>query len=170
LIPILRAIEELAANYGCSVILCTATQPALGIRNGFRGLPLDGRELAPDPESLARALRRTRLDFAGPMDNAALVDALKHHQQALIIVNSRAHALDRYREAVAAGLDGVLQLTTRQYAVHRRQILEFARRRLRDGHPCGLIATSLIEAGVDVDFARVFRAEAGLDQIAQAAI
>ena len=49
LIPILRAIEELATNYGCSVILCTATQPALGVREGFAGLPLDGRELAPDP-------------------------------------------------------------------------------------------------------------------------
>ena len=169
LIPILRAIEELAANYGCTVILCTATQPALGVREGFPGLPLDGRELAPHPASLARELRRTRLEFAGPMDNAALVDALKHHQQALVIVNSRAHALDLYREAVAAGLGGVLHLTTRQYAVHRRQILEDIRRRLKDGRACRLIATSLIEAGVDVDFPRVFRAEAGLDQIAQAA-
>ena len=169
LIPILRAIEELAANYGCTVILCTATQPALGVREGFPGLPLDGRELAPDPAGLARELRRTRLEFAGPMDNAALVDALREHQQALVIVNSRAHALDLYREAVAAGLDGVLHLTTRQYAVHRRQILEDVRRRLKDGRACRLIATSLIEAGVDVDFPRVFRAEAGLDQIAQAA-
>ena len=63
----------------------------------------------------------------------------------------------------------MLHLTTRQYAVHRRQILEDVRRRLKDGRTCRLIATSLIEAGVDVDFPRVFRAEAGLDQIAQAA-
>ncbi len=169
LIPILRAIEELAANYGCSVILCTATQPALGFREGFPGLPLNGRELAPDPAGLARELKRTRLDFAGSMDNAALVEALKQSQQALVIVNSRAHALDLYREAVAAGLDGALHLTTRQYAAHRREILEDVRARLKRGQPCRLIATSLIEAGVDVDFPRVFRAEAGLDQIAQAA-
>jgi CRISPR-associated endonuclease/helicase Cas3 len=169
LIPILRAIEELAANYGCSVILCTATQPALGFREGFPGLPLDGRELAPDPAGLARELKRTRLDFAGSMDNTALVEALKQSQQALVIVNSRAHALDFYREAVAAGLDGALHLTTRQYAAHRREILEDVRARLKRGQPCRLIATSLIEAGVDVDFPRVFRAEAGLDQIAQAA-
>ena len=103
------------------------------------------------------------------MDNAALVDTLKHHQQALVIVNSRAHALDLYREAIATGLDGALHLTTRQYAVHRRKILEEVRARLKDGRACRLIATSLIEAGVDVDFPRVFRAEAGLDQIAQAA-
>ncbi len=169
LIPILRAIEELASNYGCTVIVCTATQPALGVREGFAGLPLDGRELAPDPAGLARELRRTRLEFAGPMDNPALVDALKRHQQALVIVNSRAHALDLYREAVEGGLDGVLHITTRHYAVHRREILDDVRARLKSGRACRLIATSLVEAGVDVDFPRVFRAEAGLDQIAQAA-
>ncbi len=87
LIPILRAIEELAANYGCTVLLCTATQPALGLRDGFPGLPLDGRELAPDTAGLARELRRTKLEFAGPMDNAALVDALSRQDQALVIVN-----------------------------------------------------------------------------------
>ncbi|MBJ7545126.1 CRISPR-associated endonuclease Cas3'' [Rhodomicrobium udaipurense] len=169
LLPILRVIEELAANYGCTIVLCTATQPALGARKGFPGLPLDGRELAPDPAGLARELRRTRLDFAGPMDNAALVDALGRERQALVIVNSRAHALDLYRDAVKAGLDGVLHLTTRQYAVNRREILKYVRARLENDRPCRLIATSLVEAGVDVDFPRVFRAEAGLDQIAQAA-
>ncbi|WP_127076844.1 CRISPR-associated endonuclease Cas3'' [Rhodomicrobium lacus] len=169
LLPIMRAIEELAANYGCTVVLCTATQPALGARKGFPGLPLDGRELAPDPAGLARELRRTRLDFAGPMDNVALVDAMSLERQALVIVNSRAHALDLYRDAHAAGLEGVLHLTTRQYAVHRREILDDVRARLENDRPCRLIATSLVEAGVDVDFPRVFRAEAGLDQIAQAA-
>ncbi|ADP70484.1 metal dependent phosphohydrolase [Rhodomicrobium vannielii ATCC 17100] len=169
LIPIMRAIEELAANYGCTVVLCTATQPALGAREGFPGLPLDGRELAPDPAGLARELRRTRLDFAGPKDNAALVDALGRERQTLVIVNSRAHALDLYRDAVKAGLDGVLHLTTRQYAVNRREILKYVRARLENDLSCRLIATSLVEAGVDVDFPRVFRAEAGLDQIAQAA-
>src|SRR5208337_2974481 len=65
--------------------------------------------------------------------------------------------------------DGVVHLTTRQYAAHRRRVLADVRERLRDGKPCRLIATSLVEAGVDVDFPRVWRAEAGLDQIAQAA-
>ena len=47
--------------------------------------------------------------------------------------------------------------------------LEEIRRRLREGLPCRVISTSLIEAGVDVDFPAVFREEAGLDSILQAA-
>ena len=55
------------------------------------------------------------------------------------------------------------------YPAHRRAKLEEIRRRLREGLPCRVISTSLIEAGVDVDFPAVFREEAGLDSILQAA-
>lgn len=170
LAPVMRMLEELARSYGCTIVLCTATQPALGRRPDFKvGLELEGRELAPDPRGLAAKLARTRISHGGEMDNEALVVALARHDQALVIVNSRRHALDLFREAGAAGLDGLVHLTTRQYAAHRRRILADVRARLRDGKPCRLIATSLIEAGVDVDFPVGFRAEAGLDQIIQAA-
>ena len=170
MIPIMRAIKELASNYGASVVLCTATQPALG-DTSFKThrLELKDRELAPNPAMLSQRLRRTRLELSGEMDNAALVAALAARPQALTIVNSRAHALDLFNEARDAGLEGVVHLTTRQYAVHRRRILADVRRRLVDGRPCRLIATSLVEAGVDLDFPCAFRAEAGLDQLAQAA-
>lgn len=170
LIPIMRAINELANNYGTSVVLCTATQPALGDDHFPKhGLPLAGRELAPDPEELSQRLRRVRLELAGEMDNDALVSALADRPQALVIVNSRAHALDLFTQACEAGLKGAIHLTTRQYAVHRRRILADVRHRLKHDLPCRLIATSLVEAGVDLDFPCAFRAEAGLDQIAQAA-
>ena len=51
-------------------------------------------------------------------------------------------------------------------AMQVAQILENARARLLEGASCRLIATSLVEAGVDLDFPRVWRAEAGLDQAA----
>ena len=170
LIPIMRAIKELANNYGASVVLCTATQPALGYTSfKTHRLELEGRELAPNPAVLSQRLRRTRLELSGEMDNEALVAALAARPQALTIVNSRAHALDLFNEARDAGLEGVIHLTTRQYAAHRRRILADVRSRLTDGQPCRLIATSLVEAGVDLDFPCAFRAEAGLDQLAQAA-
>lgn len=170
LAPTVRAIDELARNYGCSIVLCTATQPAFDAGKLQEGhplaLPLEGRELAPDPKRLHAVFRRNRLIHAGEMDDDALVAALGEAPQGLVIVNSRAHALELYRAAEAAGLDGLLHLTTRQYAAHRRAILNDVRERLKTGRPCRLIATSLIEAGVDVDFPVAWRAEAGLDQIA----
>lgn len=175
LAPCVRMIDELARNWGCSIVLCTATQPALDERHFGAGSPLkvlklEGRELAPDPSGLARKLRRVTIwHRAGAMDNEALVAALGDVPQGLVIVNSRRHALDLFRTGEAAGLDGLIHLTTRQYAAHRRQILAGVRQRLRNGLACRVVATSLVEAGVDLDFPRVWRAEAGLDQIAQAA-
>ena len=182
--PCVRALDVLARTYGCSIVLCTATQPALNAshfapiiinkkkgttRPHMLGLPLHGRELAPDPERLARLLKRTQIRFAGAMSNDDLVTALEGSTQGLVIVNSRKHAYEVFTDAREAGLDGLIHLTTRQYAAHRRRILADVRRRLKDGLPCRVIATSLIEAGVDVDFPLVWRAAAGLDQIAQAA-
>lgn len=167
LLPCLRTLDALARLMGCSIVLCTATQPAVDQEQLKGGLPLARRELAPDPQRLAARLRRTRIDHGGPMDNAALVAALGGVKQGLMIVNSRAHALDLWKEA--EGLEGLFHLTTRQYAAHRRRVLTEIRERLKTGLPCRLIATSLIEAGVDISFPRGWRAEAGLDQIVQAA-
>ncbi len=167
--PCVRMLDTLARLFGCTIVLCTATQPALGAPGFVGGLDLEGRELAPDPRSFAQRLRRTRIERVGPMDNPALVAAIREEQQALVIVNSRRHALELYREAEAAALDGLVHLTTRQCAAHRRLILADVRRRLKDNARCRVIATSLIEAGVDLDFPRAWRAEAGLDSIIQAA-
>lgn len=174
LMPSIRMIDALTRHWGCTIVLCTATQPALG-KTGkpepVHWLDLEGRELAPDPPDLARHLRRTTLHRAGPMDDAALVEALRSAPQGLVIVNSRKHALALFRAAQAAGLEGLVHLTTRRCAADRQGALSKVRRRLDpdDPKPCRVIATSLIEAGVDVDFPAVWRAEAGLDQIVQAA-
>ena len=85
----------------------------------------------------------------------------------LVIVNNRRHARSLYDQA--KHLDGTFHLTTLMCAKHRSQKLDEIRDRLKKGEPCRVIATSLIEAGVDVDFPLVMRAEAGLDSVAQAA-
>ena len=177
LAPCLRMLDGLTTHYGVSAVLCTATQPALDenlkMKRGNTqdeitlGLPLAGRELAPDPDALNREMRRTKIDHAGVMDDAALVAALGAHPQGLVVVNSRRHALELYR--AAKGLDGAIHLTTRQHADDRSAIIRGIRQRLEAGLPCRVIATSLIEAGVDLSFRRAWRAEAGLDQIIQVA-
>jgi CRISPR-associated endonuclease/helicase Cas3 len=151
-------------------VLCTATQPALKEPRFKGGLIVnEKRELAPDPSKLYRALKRTTERLVGTMADSELLADVSTVEQALVIVNTRAHALALYRRGKETQLDGLLHLSTRQVAADRRRILEDVRRRLKAGLPCRVIATSLIEAGVDVSFPRVWRAEAGLDQIIQAA-
>lgn len=170
LLPTLRMIDILAARYGCSVVLCTATQPAFDSRQLKQGgLPLEGRELAPDPVGLASRLRRARIVKGGALEDAALIAALRDTPQGMVIVNSRRHALELFQAVQAEDLAGAVHLTTRQYPSHRRRILADIRAGLKAGTPCRLIATSLIEAGVDVDFPKGWRAETGLDGIVQTA-
>lgn len=166
LLPCLRMLDSLARLFGCSIVLCTATQPAVG-ETLKGGLTLAGRELAPDPTDLAQRLKRVDISHGGAMDNAALVAALRGVDQGLVVVNTRAHALDLWKEA--KGIEGLYHLSTRQYAAHRRRMLAEIRQRLADRLPCRVISTSLIEAGVDVSFPCAWRAEAGLDQIVQVA-
>jgi CRISPR-associated endonuclease/helicase Cas3 len=169
--PCVAVLDELVRNYGCSIVLCTATQPALGAPRFKGGFALsENCELAPDPAALARQLKRVTLSIrTDPLSNAELVNEVAEVDQALVIVNSRSHALDLYNAAKSARLTHVVHLTTRQTAADRRRILATLGERLKAGGPCRVIATSLIEAGVDLDFPRVWRAKAGLDQIAQAA-
>lgn len=167
LLPIMAVIDELARNYKCSVVLCTATQPALkkdqGFINGFENV----REIAPEPEELFRKLKRTEVKSIGVQQDEDLSRHLAEREQVLMIVNNRRHA--RALFDAMAHLPGATHLTTLMCAKHRSQVLAQARQELKAGKPCRLISTSLIEAGVDVDFPCVMRAEAGLDSIAQAA-
>ena len=167
LLPIMQAIKELAQNYRCSVVMCTATQPAVQTENGFyRGFE-NVREIAPKPTALFDKLRRTTVQHIGKQTDADLLAKLGEHPQMLVIVNNRRHARSLYDQA--KHLDGTFHLTTLMCAKHRSQKLDEIRGRLKKGEACRVIATSLIEAGVDVDFPLVMRAEAGLDSVAQAA-
>ncbi len=170
LLPCMAAIDELARNYNASVVLCTATQPALRSQDNFKlGLDIpDDRELAPDPRGLYEQLKRVTVEtLRDPVPDAAIIERFGEQEQMLCIVNSRGHARSLF-DAIA-NLPGATHLTTLMCPRHRREVLEGVRQRLKDGQPVRLVSTSLIEAGVDVDFPEVWRAAAGLDSIAQAA-
>jgi CRISPR-associated endonuclease/helicase Cas3 len=146
--PCVAVLDELGRNYGTSIVLCTATQPAVSIPDFPGGIQLGpDRELAPEPTRLHVALKRVEVHHGGEMTDDDLIVALGGVHQGLMIVNSRAHALALYQKATGAGVDGLVHLTTRQYAAHRREILADIRARLNDGRACRLIATSLVEAG-----------------------
>ena len=169
--PCLAALQELSRGYGASVVLCTATQPALIREDGFGApealLREDVRELAPDPPRLYEALRRVRVRDAGALDDAALAGQVCEQDQCLVILNNIRHAQALYRRL--RDLPGACHLSTRMTAAHRRAILEMVKGKLSAGQPVRLVSTSVVEAGVDVDFPQVWREAAGIDSIAQAA-
>lgn len=169
--PTLAVIRELVADYGCSIVLCTATQPAIVRSDGF-DIGLDGvREIVPEPAELYERLKRVRVCSLGRTTDDKLVEQLQPHSQFLCIVNTRPHAsrlFDRIRESASSD-NGVFHLSTFMCGQHRADVLDTIRHRLKDGRPCRVISTQLIESGVDVDFPVVFRALTGIDSIAQAA-
>jgi CRISPR-associated endonuclease/helicase Cas3 len=164
--PCVASLDELARNYRCSIVLCTATQPALNAPEFVGGFE-NVRELAPEPQRLFRTMKRVHVNHLGHMDDDALVERITAGHQVLCIVNNRGHARALY-ESVAS-FPGAYHLSTFMCAKHRSKVLANVKSTLKDGKPCRLIATSLVEAGVDVDFATVLRAETGLDSIVQAA-
>lgn len=166
--PCLAAVNELARGYGCSVVLCTATQPAVHAEDGFTSGLTGVRELAPEPDRLYAELKRVSVThLAEPVDDEVLADRLAGEEQILCIVNNRRHARELFGRL--ADLPGAVHLTTALCAAHRRERLAAVRSDLRTGRPVRLVATSLVEAGVDISFPVVYRAMAGLESIAQAA-
>ena len=170
LLPCVAALDELARNWKASVVLCTATQPALRAQDGFGGGFEEVRELAPDPPALHQSLRRTRIRrLEGRIEDAKLAVRLRESPQALCIVNTRRHARELHELVREERENESFHLSTLMCPRHRRSVLQTVRRHLKEGRPVRLVATSLIEAGVDIDFPEVWRAEAGLESIVQAA-
>lgn len=165
--PCVTLIDELALNYRASIVLCTATQPALGADQGFRNGLQNVHELAPNPPALYERLKRVNVRHVGILSDETLTDQLRQREQVLCIVNNRRHARALYESI--ADQPGAYHLTTLMYANHRRVVLAEVKKALQEGKACRLVSTSLIEAGVDIDFPTVLRAEAGLDSVAQAA-
>jgi CRISPR-associated endonuclease/helicase Cas3 len=169
--PCVAALKELARNYGCSVVLSTATQPALEEApcegRGFKGGFTATRELAPNVPDLFSSLRRVTVRHIGVQDDAAIARLIGEKQHTLCIVNQRAHARALFK--AIRHLPGARHISGCMHSVHRSRVLAEIAADLEMGRPCRVIATSLVEAGVDLDFSRVLRASGGLDQVAQGA-
>lgn len=167
LAPCLMALRELVAHYGCTVVLCTATQPAIQKSEHFP-LGLDGvREIIDEPKKLYLAFRRVEVGNLGTLSDEELADRLLKEPQAMCVVNTRSHARELFQRISAGG--EAIHLSAAMCPAHRSEVLERVRQRLASGKPCRVIATQLVEAGVDLDFPVVYRSLAGLDSLAQAA-
>lgn len=167
--PCLQALQELINSYGCSVVLCTATQPS------WTNLGIAVTEMmdCPTPLELLEDFKRVEVAVASKDQEVLLdetvLDWMETSDQILCIVNTRKHAKLLYEQMILRELVGVYHLSGRMCAKHRTIVIKEIKQRLVDNLPCRVVSTQLIEAGVDIDFPKVLRAMAGIDSIAQAA-
>jgi CRISPR-associated endonuclease/helicase Cas3 len=181
--PIVRALKNLVTHFGVTVVLCTATQPALATRKAYltNKTLLDGIDGAHEivgkrlqVAALFQALQRVEIRGLDQLSNIQTWDEIAGqiaaHRCALAIVNTRRDALNLHGLlSDLVGIDKCVHLSALMCAEHRSAVITDICRRLASGEALIVISTQLVEAGVDLDFPVVFRALAGLDSIAQAA-
>lgn len=160
--PCTSVLRELVDNYRSTVVLCTATQPALDPY--ISNVPI--KELCPRMEEQFDFFQRVKYEKLGEITIDALTEAMREEFCALCVVNTKKLAQKIYTELQG---EGVFHLSAAMYPKHRKRTLDKIRERLKDKKKCIVISTSLIEAGVDLDFQHVYRQMAGLDSIIQAA-
>lgn len=169
---ILSGLRTLTEHFGATVLLASATQPSFQTLGAWQEIAGSITDVALDVGKFAGAARRIKFQWwQEPKPTfEEVATAVAAHPQALVIVNTVADAR-RLARMVAdrAGPDRVLHLSTRMCPAHRRTVLDQTRERLETGRPVLLVATQLVEAGVDVDFPIVYRALAPADSLLQAA-
>lgn len=161
--PCIAVIEQLVCYYRSTVVLCTATQPAL---KKLFSTDIKIKELCPRMEEQFRFFKRVNMENLNKISEEELIERLEKETQVLCILNRKKRVQEIYEKIKE---EGVFHLSTAMYPAHRKRILCRIRERLEKRERCIVISTSLVEAGVDLDFATVFRQMAGVDSIIQAA-
>ena len=164
--PCVAAIAKLVKDFCSTAVLCTATQPFLNDLIDKYSSFDSVHEICPNTSELFSKFKRVTFKNTGKLNTDLLSQKLSEHEQVLCIVNSRKSAQEIYNKLPK---EDSFHLSTLMFPAHRRAVLDKIRKRLISGIPCRVVSTSLIEAGVDIDFPAVYREMAGLDSILQAA-
>ena len=174
--PIVDSLKTYNRLFKVSVLLTTASQPVLsGLIEGcnpqkaFSGIE-HINEIIPEELKLHEKLRRLKLSI----DNEGksydeIAEKLILHKKVLCIVNTRKDAQEIFRRLPKEGI--TLHLSKNMCPAHISETIARIKATLKDESQeiIRVVSTQLIEAGVDIDFPVVYRQEAGLDSILQAA-
>lgn len=162
LTPCVDIMNQLVRNYGVTIVLSTATQPALA--NLDKPIEIISQEM-----KLFERLKRTNFnipfDLNTPDNWQSIAEQLMQHKQVLCVVNTRRDCYDLFRLMS----EGTIHLSALMCGEHRSKVISNIKQRLKDGLLVRVVSTQLVEAGVDIDFPVVFRALCGLDSINQSA-
>lgn len=174
--PIVDTLDTLKRVFNVSILFTTASQPVLSGRiecsnpsDSFNALPAI-KEIVPPIANLHNRLRRVKLDIDNtPQSYDDIAHKISEHPRVLCIVNTRKDAKEIYSRLPEDGL--CFHLSRMMCPAHVKSVIDNIKEALRNESNTiiRVVATQLIEAGVDIDFPIVFRQEAGLDSLLQAA-
>lgn len=172
LAPIFESLHTLMTYFNVTVVLCSATPLSFDNAQlvGNMGKPVGIWE---QNDCLFKEMRR-RVEYVRlpePVTALQLSEMILEQRQALCILNTRKDAYRVYRQVKLhkAGDEKVYHLSNRMCPDHRLKVITQIKKDLQNKLPVLVIATSLVEAGVDLDFPVVYRAISPLDSIIQAA-
>ena len=165
--PCLRAVGYAVKYLGSEAFFLSATMPDFAELFDKYAKGCDYDELISDKTDF-KMFRNSQIRFMGQVSQERLAQLSEESVSTLMIVNSRKKAVELYE--LCKGMDRkVFCLSTYITANDRSELIKEIRQLLSDNEPVTVISTSLIEAGVDLDFQTVYREIAGLDSILQSA-
>lgn len=171
-----EAVNFLQTFGKSTILLCTATQPHLHKTERRVSLSDKPDIVSISPDEL-KVFERVHIDVdrtKSAMDHeqiAALVKTqIAQGKSTLVILNTKGDARKVYEQCRPIESEKAF-LTTDLCPAHRLNVLDQLRKNLdpKTKRVTLCVSTQLIEAGVDISFECVIRAEAGLDSIIQAA-
>lgn len=164
-------------TYGnSSIVLCTATQPALNFVKHKLNIESNAEIIDNIAEVVGKFKRvkivdkSTNESFNQKKIVGFIDEKLATVENILIILNTKKTVKDLYDVLENEYINiPIYHLSTSMCPNHRTDILNKVRGHLKAKERVICISTQLIEAGVDISFECVIRSLAGLDSIAQAA-
>ena len=176
--PCLQSIAFITRYLNSEAIFLTATMPDFENLIHKYALPDSKIFNLIQDMSLFGEFQKCRYEYIGEVEADALLEKSSQSPSSLVIVNSKKAARQLFRECSTGKK---YHLSTYMTPYDRKRILQEIREelnRLEKDYPTyeavpkerriTIIATSLIEAGVDLDVYTVFRERSGLDSILQA--
>ena len=168
----MKMLNDMLHLCRCSFLFCTATQPNFQTRKDFCGID-HITPLVENPASIFASTKRVKYisvdDYKAQSFESIADCVVEQNDSVLIVCNTKKKAMALFDKLKKNSEIPVLHLSTNMCQIHRMEVINKVRQKLKDGEKLILCSTQLIEAGVDIDFPVVFRELAPLESIIQSA-
>lgn len=165
----IETMRCLCESFRSTVLFSTATQPAFDVRKDVLYQPY---EIVQSPASLYEQTHRVEVNWRlNPSTSfEQIAEEIAAQNSVCCVLNRKDHTQKLYELLrKLCQDDSCFHISTDMCKAHRDAVIQNITERLKTGQPCRLISTSCIEAGVDLDFAVMFRALGPLEALVQCA-